>query len=148
LPDDIHDPNGAFEDVRPEEARRTKAFRRLEANLTTKALWLYVLRLLTTRDMYGYEVRKAIRNEYKIPMATVTAYVLLYKLAQEKLVSTEKSASAFRGRPDRKYYSITLKGRAVLDEAQEFVSKFYERLFESPLKDKQVENQSSKGKKS
>ncbi|MFX0113074.1 MAG: PadR family transcriptional regulator [Candidatus Hodarchaeota archaeon] len=137
MPDEKPDPDGPFEEISPEEARETKAFRRLEANLTTKALWLYVLRLLTARDMYGYEVRKAIRDEFKIRMATVTAYVVLYKLAQEKLVTTEKTASTFRGRPDRKYYSITPKGQTVLSEAKNFVSGVYERLFETPNSEEQ-----------
>jgi DNA-binding PadR family transcriptional regulator len=147
LPDEILDANGNFEDVSPEEARRTKAFRRLEANMTTKALWLYVLRLLTERDMYGYEVRKAIRDQFKIRMATVTAYVVLYKLRGEKLVTTEKTVSTLRGRPDRKYYSITPKGEAVLTEAQKFVYDVYEHLFESSFEKNQQErlepNQSS-----
>jgi PadR family transcriptional regulator PadR len=139
LPDEQLDSDSPFEEISPEEARQTKAFRRLEANLTTKALWLYVLRLLTTRDMYGYEVRKAIRDEFKIRMATVTAYVVLYKLAQEKLVTTEKTASTFRGRPDRKYYSITPKGQTVLSEAKDFVSGVYERLFENSSSQEQQE---------
>lgn len=131
------DSDSHFGEFSPEEARQTKAFRRLEANLTTKALWLYVLRLLTVRDMYGYEVRKAIRDEFKIRMATVTAYVVLYKLKQEKLVTTEKTASTLRGRPDRKYYSITPMGQAVLAEAKKFVSAVQERLFEVPFEKKE-----------
>jgi DNA-binding PadR family transcriptional regulator len=131
------DSDGRFGDFSSEEVRQTKAFRRLEANLTTKALWLYVLRLLTVRDMYGYEVRKAIRDEFKIRMATVTAYVVLYKLKQEKLVTTEKTASTLRGRPDRKYYSITPLGQAVLAEAKKFVSDVQERLFEVSFENNQ-----------
>lgn len=131
------DSDSPFGDFSPEEARQTKAFRRLEANLTTKALWVYVLRLLTVRDMYGYEVRKAIRDEFKIRMATVTAYVVLYKLKQEKLVTTEKTASTLRGRPDRKYYSITPMGQAVLTEAKKFVSDVHERLFEAPFEERE-----------
>ena len=127
LPEDSDD---FLEDLSPEAARHTKAFRRLESNLTTKALWLYVLRLLMERDMYGYEVRKAIKEQYKIRMATVTAYVVLYKLAQEKLVTTEKSPSSFRGRPDRKYYSITQKGQKVLSEAQDFFLNVYNQVFD------------------
>lgn len=67
-----------------------------------------VLKIISTRDMYGYEITEKL-SEYKLNMVALgTIYPLLLKLEKENLLtsySTMESAG-----PPRKYYKITNKG--------------------------------------
>jgi PadR family transcriptional regulator PadR len=64
----------------------TKAMKRLISRTTRDNLWLYVLTLLKERDYFAYELRGAVRERFGVEMASVTAYVLLYKLRRDGLV--------------------------------------------------------------
>ncbi len=99
---------------------QTKAMKRLITRTTKENLWLYVLTLLEERDYFAYELRGAVHKRYGVEMASVTAYVLLYKLQRDGLV--ELSVERREGRrPTRKYYRITSLGRQTLDEAREYL---------------------------
>ncbi len=75
---------------------------------------LAVLKLLESREMYGYQMAEALeeRSEGVVAMGHSTLYPLLYKLESQGLVtvSSERVESGRR----RKYYSITPNGRAWL----------------------------------
>ena len=123
------------ERINPQE---TKAFKRLKANLTTNLVWIYILRLLQKRNAcYGYELKRQLKEEYDIPLATVTSYVVLYKLESEGLVESiktdEKPEKPVRGRPTRKYYQITDLGNSLLDEAKEYIRSTYGNVFEESM---------------
>ncbi|MFX1510427.1 MAG: PadR family transcriptional regulator [Promethearchaeota archaeon] len=98
----------------------TKAMRRLITRTTKENLWLYVLTLLEERDYFAYELQGAIKDHYGVEIASVTAYVLLYKLQRDGLVELSGERKEGR-RPTRKYYRITDSGRLTLEQAREYL---------------------------
>ena len=71
-----------------QQAEETKAYKRLTKKLTKENLWIYVLRLLQERPMYGYEIRQKIDTKFGFAPARVSCYVVLYKMKREKLKIT------------------------------------------------------------
>ncbi len=74
-----------------------------------------VLEVLSRGRMYGYELTEAIESKSQkvLTLGQGTLYPLLYNLEAQKLVKGEWETSE-SGR-DRKYYSITSKGKEKLD---------------------------------
>jgi DNA-binding PadR family transcriptional regulator len=105
----------------------TKAMRRLISRTTKENLWLYVLTLLEERDYFAYELQGAIKDRYGVEIASVTAYVLLYKLQRDGLVELSEERKEGR-RPTRKYYRITDNGRQTLDQARKYLVLLVETL--------------------
>lgn len=99
---------------------RTKAMRRLITRTTKENLWLYILALLEDREYFAYELRGVVRERFGVEMASVTAYVMLYKLRRENLVEISRERREGR-RPTRKYYAITKLGRHTLNEARAYL---------------------------
>lgn len=99
---------------------QTKAMRRLVSRTTKENLWLYVLTLLEERDYFAYELQGAIKKRFGVNMASVTAYVLLYKLQRDGLVELSEERKEGR-RPTRKYYRITATGQETLRQARRFL---------------------------
>ena len=77
-----------------------------------------VLSLLEEGPMYGYQLMKEIerRSEgiFKLPQGTL--YPLLYNLERKGLI---KGKWRSEGGRNRKYYSLTAKGRRVLERSRE-----------------------------
>ena len=69
--------------------------------------------------MYAYEIGKGLRERFGFSTATVTTYVVLYKLQREGLIEIEREVGG-QGRPNRKYYSITDLGRKEFEKAMQF----------------------------
>lgn len=108
-----------------------KAMKRLITRTTTENLWLYVLTLLEKRECFAYELRGAVQEQFGVEMASVTAYVLLYKLKRDKLV--QLSAERREGRrPTRKYYKITELGHQTLKEARKYLFLLSQTLSSPP----------------
>ena len=107
----------------------TAAIQRLQKKLTKENLFMYILRLLQDKEHYGYELREEIKKRFGFTMATVTSYVILYRMEKEKLVIATKKSSP-RGRPDRKYYEITEKGSQVMIEAKSILHETLEIVFD------------------
>ncbi len=105
----------------------TKAIRRLISRTTKENLWLYVLTLLEERDYFAYELRGAVQERFGVDMASVTAYVLLYKLRRDGLVQLSEERREGR-RPTRKYYRITEKGRDTLVQARNYLQLLSQTL--------------------
>lgn len=99
--------------------------KRLERKLTKENLWLYVLSLLKERDMYGYELREAIKAKFGFKPGNVTAYRVLYAL---KLGGFVAIANKRVGNRERKYYQITDKGREELDAGKVVLRKILKSL--------------------
>jgi len=76
---------------------------------------LLVLKLLSRREMYGYEIVKAIQAEtnQKLSFGEGCIYPYLHYLEQEKLVAVERKIVAGRG---RHYYRLTPRGRTRLEK--------------------------------
>lgn len=78
-----------------------------------------VLEILSRGPMYGYELRKAIKQRSKniLVLGKGTLYPLLYNLEAKKLVSGKWEMKDAK-RP-RRYYSITSKGKLQLVKQKE-----------------------------
>ena len=76
---------------------------------------LLVLKLLSRREMYGYEVVRAIRENTnaELDFAEGCIYPVLHGLEREGLVTTREQESAGR---KRLYYSLTPAGSDRLTE--------------------------------
>jgi PadR family transcriptional regulator PadR len=99
---------------------KTKAVRRLVIRTTRENLWIYIATLLEEREYFAYELQRAVQERFGVVMASVTAYVLLYKMELEGLV--ERSTERREGhRPTRKYYALTAKGKAALADARAYL---------------------------
>jgi len=92
--------------------------RRLEEKLTKENLWLYILSLLTAKDMYGYELREAVKERFGFKPGNVTAYRVLYSLKLKGLVEIVAKASGGR---ERKYYCITKSGKEELEKGKRII---------------------------
>ena len=101
---------------------------RLKKKMTKEVMWLYILRLLLERPMYAYEIKKQIKERFGWEAATVTSYVVFYRLKKEEYVTTEWVESK-EGRPNRKYYAITEKGKTLFEEGHAFMEEIMEKLF-------------------
>ncbi|MGC4378947.1 PadR family transcriptional regulator [Fictibacillus sp. Mic-4] len=75
-------------------------------------LELCVLVLVNQKDQYGYELAQNISK--RIEVADGSLYPLLRRLTKEELVTTYLREST-EG-PPRKYYRITSKGKAYMEE--------------------------------
>ena len=103
------------------------ALRRLEQKLTKENLWIYILRLLRGGPLYAYEIRNKIRAAFGFEPATITVYVVLYKMEGEGLVTS----AAERRAPSnivRKYYRLTETGVKALEEGKKILSRTLELL--------------------
>ncbi|MFW9831446.1 MAG: PadR family transcriptional regulator [Candidatus Thorarchaeota archaeon] len=105
----------------------TKAMRRLISRTTKENLWLFVLTLLEERDYFAYELRGAVQKRFGVEMASVTAYVLLYKLQRDGLVQLSEERREGR-RPTRKYYRITDQGHDTLIRARQYLQLLLKSL--------------------
>lgn len=103
------------------------AYERLIRKLTKENLWLYILKMLSEKSMYAYEIKKALRERFNITPATVTVYVILHKMKRENLIRVEKSMAVF-GRPDRIYYEITEKGAKTLNQGRRFLEETIKKV--------------------
>lgn len=75
-------------------------------------LELCVLVLISNKDQYGYELAQNISK--RINVAEGTIYPLLRRLTKEEYFTTYLAESS-EG-PSRKYYSLTNKGRAYMNQ--------------------------------
>jgi len=75
---------------------------------------LLVLRLLTSREMYGYEIVKAVRlvTSEAIGLGEGVIYPVLHWLEETGALKAKRKA--VNGR-ERVYYSVTTKGRKRLE---------------------------------
>ncbi|RLI04838.1 PadR family transcriptional regulator [Candidatus Bathyarchaeota archaeon] len=100
--------------------------KRLVSKLTKENLWIYILTELSRKPLYAYEIAKTLKNKYEIPVATVTTYVVLYKMSREGLITKKEESSPEK--PERKYYVITEKGLNALNEGKKFLHKTLDLL--------------------
>jgi len=100
-----------------EESAYTRKFRKeLMAGLSSLVLLAVLAR--AGREMYGYEIAKAVKAEGEggLIFKQGAIYPVLRSLNQLGLLDSRVEASAFG--PPRRYYSITDDGRQALREWQ------------------------------
>ena len=88
-----------------------------DTSLFSGSMTMLVLKLLEEKDMYGYEMIDTLaqRSNNVFEMRAGTLYPLLRNLVNQKcLTSYEEEVNGKL----RKYYSLTLIGRKVLEEKQ------------------------------
>ncbi|ASJ04064.1 PadR family transcriptional regulator [Thermococcus barossii] len=107
----------------------TTPMERLKNKITKEVLWLYILRLLKERPMYAYELKERIREAFNFEPATVSSYVVLYKLEKEGYVTAEWQESE-TGKPSRKYYRLTPEGEKLFEEGIAFLENMLSKLKE------------------
>lgn len=87
----------------------------MERNLISGSMGMLLLKLLSEKDMYGYEMidtlRKRSENVFELKAGTL--YPLLHGLEEKHFLSSyEEEASG----KVRKYYRITREGRKYLEQ--------------------------------
>ena len=107
----------------------TTPMERLKNKITKEVLWLYILRLLKERPMYAYELKERIREAFNFEPATVSSYVVLYKLEKDGYVTAEWQESE-TGKPSRKYYKLTPEGEKLFEEGIAFLEDMLSKLKE------------------
>ncbi len=95
---------------------------RLKRKLTKEVLWIYILSLLTERQMYGYEISAEIKKRFNFEPATITTYVVLYSLERSGYVKSNKENK-------RRYYQITDDGKELMESARDFIESVLEIIF-------------------
>ncbi len=88
---------------------------KFEAQLLKGIAPVVVLQILSRGEMYGYELGKAIeqRSGEVLTLGKGTLYPLLYNLEAKKLIRGRWEKT--RSERKRRYYSITSKGKTLLE---------------------------------
>jgi DNA-binding PadR family transcriptional regulator len=91
-------------------------------NKTMRNLLDYlVLHLLKDQPMHGYCILSAIRERYGYYVASRVIYFTLSTFEKKKYVKS-RLESRGQGRKSKKIYSITSKGRTILDFEEQFLN--------------------------
>ena len=89
----------------------------IDKQLKKGVLDIIVLKLLTRRDMYGYELMKILDQKsngyYKLKEGSL--YPVLYRLEDNHLIKSYWKSEEARKAIPRKYYSITDKGKKMIN---------------------------------
>ena len=90
----------------------------IEKSLMSGNMTMLILKLLSEKDMYGYEMidtlRKRSQNVFELKAGTL--YPLLHGLEEKGLLTVYEQEYAAKV---RKYYSLTKEGRGVLEKKVE-----------------------------
>ena len=97
---------------------------------------LVVLRLLTEKPMYGYELTQLMKQRSGGAFTISVLYPVLYRLEEQGYVAVERSEIV--DNRARSYYAITPAGRDYLRETwadYRYISKIFEDLMEGGVGD-------------
>ncbi len=100
----------------------------IDRELLRGSINLLILRLLTQRDMYGYEMiqEASRRSENAFLFKEGTIYPALHQLQRQGYLRSQwRTAESGR---KRKYYSLTAKGRKSAKERQESWAFFIDAI--------------------
>ncbi len=89
----------------------------LDKSLISGSMTMLLLKLLSEKDMYGYEMIETLRNRSQnvFELKAGTLYPLLHSLEGKGLLSSfEKEVLG----KTRKYYTITKEGRKLLTKKE------------------------------
>lgn len=97
-------------------------------DLRTGSTAVMILRLLAEKSMYGYQIVKELqkRSEGYFDLEQGTLYPALHRLEKDELV--QGRWEVVEDGPSRKYYHITDKGRAELENSARQWSDFSRHL--------------------
>ena len=100
-----------------------------EQQMKKGVLEMLVLRLLSRKEKYGYQLICELREQSDdmFLLKEGTLYPILYRMEDDGLVVSKWSEP--RGREvSRKYYSITTEGRETLEQLQALWNRFSEKV--------------------
>lgn len=90
----------------------------IEKSLVSGSMTMLILKLLSEKDMYGYEMidtlRKKSQNVFELKAGTL--YPLLHGLEEKGLLTFYEKEYAGK---IRKYYSLTKQGKKMLEKKTE-----------------------------
>ncbi|MFX1264371.1 MAG: PadR family transcriptional regulator [Promethearchaeota archaeon] len=112
----------ADDEAKPQNPR---AMTRLVKKLTKEVLWIYILRLLQERPLYGYEIKTLVTERFGFSPALVSGYAIIYRLTRDGLIEGQTSSDS-----TRKYYEITDKGQNAMQQAKQFLSTTLSNVFD------------------
>ncbi|HZS44176.1 MAG TPA: PadR family transcriptional regulator [Blastocatellia bacterium] len=100
----------------------------LDKELLKGSINLLILRLLSQRDMYGYEIiqEASRRSENAFQFKEGTLYPALHQLQKQGYLRSQW-LTAGNGRK-RKYYSLTAKGRKQAEQRQKSWTFFIDAI--------------------
>jgi len=78
---------------------------------------LHVLKILSRSERYGYAIWRDLGTNYGVKIAIASVYQHLLELERDGLVQRTKSQRV-SGKPERRFYSITAKGKSILVQAE------------------------------
>ena len=90
----------------------------IEKSLVSGSMTMLILKLLSEKDMYGYEMIDTLRQKSQnvFELKAGTLYPLLHGLEEKNFVSCYEQEGVGKV---RKYYSLTYMGRKRLEEKKE-----------------------------
>lgn len=90
----------------------------IDKSLVSGSTTMLLLRLLSEKDMYGYEMIETLRERSKnvFELKAGTLYPLLHSLEERKLLIVYEKEVVGKV---RKYYSLTKEGHKLLAEKKE-----------------------------
>ena len=100
-----------------------------EKSLMSGNMTMLILKLLSEKDMYGYEMIETLRlrSENVFELKAGTLYPLLHGLEDKGLLTVKELEVSGKV---RKYYSITKEGRGYLQQKQEEWNKYTKAVVE------------------
>lgn len=95
----------------------------IDRTLISGSMAMLVLRLLSEKDMYGYEMidtlRQRSQNVFELKAGTL--YPLLHGLEEKQMLTSYEQEALGK---TRKYYCITKDGRKLLEEKKSEWEKY------------------------
>lgn len=90
----------------------------VDKSLVSGSTGMLLLKLLSEKDMYGYEMIETLRDRSQnvFELKAGTLYPLLHSMEEKELLTAYEKVV---GSKTRKYYSITKQGRKALAEKQD-----------------------------
>ena len=90
----------------------------IDKSLVSGSMSMLLLKLLSEKDMYGYEMIETLRNrsENVFELKAGTLYPLLHSLEDKNFLTCYEQAVSGK---TRKYYQLTRDGRKFLEKKQE-----------------------------
>ena len=87
----------------------------IEKSLVSGSMTMLILKLLSEKDMYGYEMIDTLRQKSQnvFELKAGTLYPLLHSLEDKGFLTVYEQEAA------RKYYSLTRQGRGFLEKKVE-----------------------------
>lgn len=99
---------------------------KIEENLKVGLLDILILKLISTEEMYGYQIKSEIasRSNNCITLPEGSLYGPLYRMEKKGYIASRKEVVGKKR--FRVYYSITLSGQEYLKEAIEVFNSIYD----------------------